>query len=135
MRVYHANKSIQITEEQMWLLYGALVERAASLEDAYDVFVSYRWGKYDQPLAEGIYESMGCQKYVITDEFRAIKTFLDKWRLQDGRNFRDDFGTIFLFISFIFSRINLTLSIFFNLYYSCCATELHRSSFDFLCRW
>ena len=107
-RINLLNNRSQITEEQIWLLYGALVEKATSLEDAYDVFVSYRWGKYDQPLAEGIYESMGCQKYVITDEFRAIKTFLDKRRLQDGRNFRDDFGTIFLFISFIFSRINLT---------------------------
>mmetsp|Transcript_30702 Transcript_30702/g.75321 ORF Transcript_30702/g.75321 Transcript_30702/m.75321 type:complete len:211 (+) Transcript_30702:736-1368(+) len=62
--------------------------------EMFDVFISYRWGKRDSDLAETMFVQLSSQLV----EKRAVKVFRDRERLQDGRNFKDDF--FFIFFSF-----------------------------------
>jgi GTPase SAR1 family protein len=55
----------------------------------YDVFISYRWGKYDQPLAAMIFDRLTL--HTVGAEHRAIRTFFDEKRLQHGLNFQTSF--------------------------------------------
>ena len=57
------------------------------LRDNYDVFVSYRWGELDSDLASGMFTLLS-QEIL---EGRGVQVFLDKERLQGGRNFQTDF--------------------------------------------
>jgi GTPase SAR1 family protein len=60
------------------------------LRERYDVFVSYRWGRYDSEFTEQLFDvftnlSVGVQN-------RAVEVFLDRKRLQEGRWFTSDFA-------------------------------------------
>jgi hypothetical protein len=60
------------------------------LRERYDVFLSYRWGRYDSEFTEQLFDmftnlSLGAQN-------RAVEVFLDRKRLQEGRRFKSDFA-------------------------------------------
>jgi hypothetical protein len=60
------------------------------LRERYDVFLSYRWGRYDSEFTEQLFDvftnlSVGAQS-------RAVEVFLDRKRLQEGRLFKSDFA-------------------------------------------
>jgi GTPase SAR1 family protein len=55
----------------------------------YDLFISYRWGSYDSMFVQGLYDT--CTLYNLTKQHRAINIFLDKYRLQNGKDFSNDF--------------------------------------------
>ena len=59
-----------------------------SAKDRYDMFISYRWGDDDTPLARQIFDAMS--NYKLHD--RAIDVFLDKCRLKDGQQFNKEFA-------------------------------------------
>jgi hypothetical protein len=66
----------------------------SGLKARYDVFVSYRWtGKIDDDLALGLFNNLDSHLLACG---RKIDVFLDKRRLQDGRNFQDDFANALL---------------------------------------
>ena len=56
----------------------------------YHVFVSYRWGVFDTELAKAIF-SILC--VTIISGGRQVQVFLDRNRLEDGRDFSADFST------------------------------------------
>jgi hypothetical protein len=63
----------------------------AGLRDFYDVFLSYRWtGSFDEKLTLDLFNNLS--EDVFGSSGREINVFLDKRRLQDGRNFQDDFA-------------------------------------------
>ena len=65
------------------------------LRDCYDVFLSYRWtGSFDEDLTLGLFNNLS--EDVFGSSGREINVFLDKRRLQDGRNFQDDFADALL---------------------------------------
>jgi hypothetical protein len=67
----------------------------AGLRDCYDVFLSYRWtGSFDEDLTLGLFNNLS--EDVFGSSGREINVFLDKRRLQDGRNFQDDFADALL---------------------------------------
>jgi NLR family CARD domain-containing protein 3 len=76
----------------------ALLQRwipPAGLRDSYDVFLSYRWtGSFDEDLTLGLFNNLS--EDVFGSSGREIGVFLDKRRLQDGRNFQDDFADALL---------------------------------------
>ena len=76
----------------------ALLQRwipPAGLRDCYDVFLSYRWtGSFDEDLTLGLFNNLS--EDVFGSSGREINVFLDKRRLQDGRNFQDDFADALL---------------------------------------
>jgi GTPase SAR1 family protein len=76
----------------------ALLQRwipPAGLRDSYDVFLSYRWtGSFDEDLTLGLFNNLS--EDVFSSSGREINVFLDKRRLQDGRNFQDDFADALL---------------------------------------
>ncbi|KAJ1439816.1 hypothetical protein B484DRAFT_443681, partial [Ochromonadaceae sp. CCMP2298] len=55
-----------------------------SLRSRYDVFISYRWGG-DSDFAQALFDSFS--NYVVGANSRAVQVFLDKKRLQGGRQF------------------------------------------------
>ncbi|KAJ1430248.1 hypothetical protein B484DRAFT_395990, partial [Ochromonadaceae sp. CCMP2298] len=61
-----------------------------SLRSRYDVFISYRWGG-DSDFAQALFDSFG--NYVVGADSRAVQVFLDKKRLQGGRQFQSDFAS------------------------------------------
>jgi hypothetical protein len=67
----------------------------SGLRDCYDVFLSYRWtGSFDEDLTLGLFNNLS--EEVFGSSGREINVFLDKRRLQDGRNFQDDFAEALL---------------------------------------
>jgi hypothetical protein len=67
----------------------------AGLRDDYDVFLSYRWtGSFDEDLTLSLFNNLS--EDVFGSSSREINVFLDKQRLQDGRNFQDDFADALL---------------------------------------
>ena len=58
-----------------------------SAKARYDLFISYRWGEFDQPLARQIFDAMS--NYSLLD--RNIDVFLDVLRLKDGQQFDKEF--------------------------------------------
>lgn len=58
------------------------------LRDSYDVFLSYRWGSLDAELTEALFTLLSQQ--VVGG--KAVQVFLDKQRLQSGRDFQRDFS-------------------------------------------
>ena len=67
----------------------------AGLLDCYDVFLSYRWtGSFDEDLTLGLFNNLSDDLFGSVG--RQINVFLDKRRLQDGRNFQDDFADALL---------------------------------------
>jgi hypothetical protein len=84
--------------------------------DGYDVFLSYRcappvtytaapwsylfsrWtGSFEDDLTTGIFNALSCGEHgVLGSSGREIRVFLDKQRLQDGRNFQEDFAEALL---------------------------------------
>jgi GTPase SAR1 family protein len=65
------------------------------LRARYDVFLSYRWtGSFDEDLTSGLFNNLS--EDLVGSSGREIHVFLDKRRLQDGRNFQDDFADALL---------------------------------------
>jgi GTPase SAR1 family protein len=64
----------------------------------YDVFLSYRWtGGVDEELTSGLFNNLS--EDLVGSAGREIHVFLDKRRLQDGRNFQEDFADALLLTS------------------------------------
>jgi hypothetical protein len=55
----------------------------------YDAFVSYRWGGLDTELADALFAGLS---YAVVGT-RPVRAFLDRRRLESGRNFTTDFST------------------------------------------
>jgi hypothetical protein len=63
----------------------------STLRPRYDVFLSYRWtGSFDEDLTSSLFNNLS--EDLVSSSGREIHVFLDKRRLQDGRNFQDDFA-------------------------------------------
>lgn len=68
------------------------------LRSRYDVFLSYRWtGSFDEDLTEGLFNNLS--EDLVGSSGSEIHVFLDKRRLQDGRNFQEDFADALLVTS------------------------------------
>ncbi len=68
------------------------------LRSRYDVFLSYRWtGSFDEDLTSGLFHNLS--EDLVGSSGREIHVFLDKRRLQDGRNFQEDFADALLVTS------------------------------------
>jgi hypothetical protein len=68
------------------------------LRSHYDVFLSYRWtGSFDEDLTEGLFNNLS--EDLVGSNGSEIHVFLDKRRLQDGRNFQEDFADALLVTS------------------------------------
>jgi len=66
----------------------------SGLRARYDVFLSYRWtGKIEDDLTLGLFNNLSAD---VLGSGRGIDVFLDKRRLEDGRNFQDDFADALL---------------------------------------
>jgi hypothetical protein len=77
-----------LTSKESMSLYGSwIVDR--SLRDSYDLFLSYRWGPLDSLFVSKLF---GFSNYNVDEDNRAVAVFLDKERLQDGRQFQMDFA-------------------------------------------
>jgi hypothetical protein len=66
-----------------WLLNNDLLE-------AYDFFISYRWGRNDDLFVSALFDMF--TNYTIGEDNRSIDVFLDKRRLQLGRRYDLDFA-------------------------------------------
>jgi GTPase SAR1 family protein len=60
------------------------------LRDRYDVFLSYRWGRYDSEFTEQLFDMF--TNFPLGEQNRAVEVFLDRRRLQEGRLFKSDFA-------------------------------------------
>ena len=68
------------------------------LRTRYDVFLSYRWtGSFDEDLTSGLFNNLS--EDLVGSTGHEIHVFLDKKRLQDGRNFQEDFADALLVAS------------------------------------
>jgi GTPase SAR1 family protein len=66
----------------------------SGLRARYDVFLSYRWtGKIEDDLTLGLFNKLSAD---VLASGRSIDVFLDKRRLEDGRNFQEDFAEALL---------------------------------------
>ena len=66
----------------------------SGLRASYDVFLSYRWtGKIEDDLTLGLFNNLSAD---VLGSGRGIDVFLDKRRLEDGRNFQEDFAEALL---------------------------------------
>jgi hypothetical protein len=77
------------SEVELTQQFGAWV-KVYHLLKKYDVFISYRWNDFDLPMTLGLFDRFSL--FNVTASQRAVEVFLDRMRLQDGRDFRDDFG-------------------------------------------
>jgi hypothetical protein len=62
----------------------------SGIKSRYDVFISYRWGR-DSDFAQALFDSFS--NHVVGEDSRAVQVFLDKVRLQGGRQFQFDFAS------------------------------------------
>jgi GTPase SAR1 family protein len=60
------------------------------LRERYDVFLSYRWGRYDSEFTEQLFDVF--TNLSVGASNRAVEVFLDRKRLQEGRRFKSDFA-------------------------------------------
>ena len=65
-------------------LYGSWLTDYMSYEE-YDVFISYRWGRYDSVFTKALFDRISL--YPVDGSMRPIRTFLDVKRLQAGENY------------------------------------------------
>ena len=81
----HQSKTV-LSLDVLKRCYGPWLQVYAA-KDCYDLFISYRWNDYDQPLARQVFDSMsnydlhGC----------SIDIFLDVLRLKMGKQFDKEF--------------------------------------------
>jgi hypothetical protein len=61
-----------------------------NLRERYDVFLSYRWGRYDSVFTEQLFDVF--TNLSVGAHNRAVEVFLDRKRLQEGRRFKADFA-------------------------------------------
>ena len=57
---------------------------------SYDVFISHRWHKEDDVVAEHL--NLALRDITIGSQHRAVQVFFDKARLKDGQQFQEAFG-------------------------------------------
>jgi GTPase SAR1 family protein len=62
------------------------------LREHYDVFLSYRWGRYDSEFTEQLFDVF--TNLCVGASNRAVEVFLDRKRLQEGRRFKSDFAAV-----------------------------------------
>ena len=72
-----------ICVEDIRRLYSKWLHDTRSLQ-SYDVFISYRWGQYDSPLADDLYEKFF--SYVVEGCNRYVRVFRDKVRIKHGQH-------------------------------------------------
>jgi serine/threonine protein kinase/GTPase SAR1 family protein len=66
----------------------------SGLRASYHVFLSYRWtGKIEDDLTLGLFNNLSAD---VLGSGRGINVFLDKRRLEDARNFQEDFAEALL---------------------------------------
>jgi hypothetical protein len=58
--------------------------------ERYDVFISYRWGRYDTEFTEQVFDMF--TNFSVGESNRAVEVFLDRKRLEKGRRFKSDFA-------------------------------------------
>jgi len=92
----HANNSTTTTCAALRHILGDFAVDKSYL-DAYDIFLSYRWGQKDNALTEAdtalteaIFEYMA--RHNVGSPARAIAVFRDRNRLPNGMNFLDAFA-------------------------------------------
>jgi len=78
-----------MTEAEVRACYGPWL-LVFDLLDSYDVFISYRWGQFDDVFVSTLFDMF--TNFTVGADNRSITTFLDKKRLRDGRRFDLDFA-------------------------------------------
>jgi GTPase SAR1 family protein len=58
---------------------------------SYDVFLSYRWTLFDTEILQAIFPIISA--ILLGKHNRPVQPFLDRYRLQDGQNFSDEFSS------------------------------------------
>jgi hypothetical protein len=80
-----------VSKEELEAKYSPWLLNQGALA-SYDLFVSYRWGKYDGEFVEKLVDVMR-QKTVSNDNNRSVHVFRDTIRLQLGEQFQSAFVT------------------------------------------
>ena len=92
-RDFNAGDGSLLTGAQLRKRFGIWLP-PSGLKARYDVFLSYRWtGKIEDDLTLGLFNNLSTD---VLGSGRGIDVFLDKRRLEDGRNFQDDFADALL---------------------------------------
>jgi serine/threonine protein kinase/GTPase SAR1 family protein len=92
-RDFNAGDGSLLTGAQLRKRFGIWLP-PSGLKARYHVFLSYRWtGKIEDDLTLGLFNNLSAD---VLGSGRGIDVFLDKRRLEDGRNFQDDFADALL---------------------------------------
>jgi GTPase SAR1 family protein len=78
-----------LTEAEIAKKYGQWLQLHV-LRERYDLFISYRWGRYDSEFTEQLFDMF--TNFPLGEQNRAVEVFLDRRRLQEGRLFKSDFA-------------------------------------------
>jgi hypothetical protein len=66
-------------------LYGPWITDFMPQSD-YDIFLSYRWGRYDSSFTQGLFDRLSLHS--VGQSLRRVRIFLDIKKLQTGNNFQ-----------------------------------------------
>lgn len=75
--------------EEIRKTFAIWLPAESTLQDTYDVFLSYRWNEYDSAFTLGLFDIFSY--LTIGTDKRSPTVFLDRMRLENGRNFKSDF--------------------------------------------
>jgi hypothetical protein len=84
--------SLQIGEENITLSFADVMQLYGPwltdfvLQSEYDVFLSYRWGRYDSSFTQALFDRLSLHS--VDRSLRRIRIFLDTKQLQTGKNFQ-----------------------------------------------
>ena len=78
-----------INESELKIRYGLWEIKTEAFMDLYDIFLSYRWGTVDSDLTGKLFDLSST--YAVGRHSRAPVVFLDRERLKDGLNFKEEF--------------------------------------------
>jgi hypothetical protein len=79
------SESVLMTQHPNWFN-----NRYVGLLEKYDVFISHRWGRFDDKLVSALFDRLTL--HTVGASNRSIFTFLDSVRLQLGKHFQLDFA-------------------------------------------
>jgi GTPase SAR1 family protein len=84
-----AGRRVLLSNADLMSRYGCWLENTKILSQ-YDIFLSYRWGAHDSYFTQSLFDRLTL--YSVGDSHRAVSTFLDTYRLKEGRTFQSEFG-------------------------------------------
>lgn len=70
-------------------IFEVWLPEKTKLKDVYDVFISYRWNAHDSAFTSALFDTFSY--FAVGPDSRPPIIFLDRKRLEDGRNYKSDF--------------------------------------------